>query len=133
MNDINQVTAIGRLIRDPEVRFASSGSAVASFSVAANHRYQDKGGQWKDEVAFIPCVSFGRAAEQLTNRKKGEPVLAIGRLRTETWLKDGVNHSRLVMVAESINFLAAEVKSKGGNATAELTPASDVVEKPLPF
>ena len=133
MNDINQVTIVGRLTRDPEVRFAATGTAVASFAIATNHRYQDKGGQWKDEVAFIPCSSFGRAAEQLAQRHKGEPMLVTGRLRTEAWLKDGVNHSRLVLVADTTNFIQTVAKSSVATATGELALTSEETRKAVPF
>jgi len=62
MSDINQVTIIGRLIRDPEVRFAPARTPFAAFSLASNHAYQDRNGRWKDEVAFVPCVAFGDKA-----------------------------------------------------------------------
>ncbi|HVV70369.1 MAG TPA: single-stranded DNA-binding protein [Verrucomicrobiae bacterium] len=133
MNDINQVTIVGRLTRDPEVRFAATGTAVASFAIATNHRYQDKAGQWKDEVAFIPCSSFGRAAEQLAQRHKGEPMLVTGRLRTESWTKDGVNHSRLVMVADTTSFIETAAKPSVGNGTGELALTSEETRKAVPF
>ena len=133
MNNINQVTVVGRLTRDPEVRFAATGTAVASFSVATNHRYQDKGGQWKDEAAFVPCSCFGRMAEQLTDKHKGEPVLVVGRLRTESWVKDGVNHSRLVLIAEVINFIVPVARSKDTTGSGELPVPSEEVRKAVPF
>jgi single-strand DNA-binding protein len=133
MNSINQVTVVGRLIRDPEVRFAATGTAIASFSVATNHRYQDKVGQWKDETAFIPCTGFGRTAEQLSQKHKGEPVLITGRLRAESWLKEGVNHSRLVLVAETINFILPGTKSNGGTELGELPLSAEEVKKAIPF
>ena len=133
MNDINQTTVVGRLIRDPEIRFALTGTAVASFSVAANHRYQDKGGQWKDEAAFIPCVGFGKAAEQLAQRHKGEPLLITGRLRTESWAKEGVTHSRLVLVAETINFIEPGVKSNAVKEAGGAPVPTEEVRKAVPF
>ncbi|HEV2247249.1 MAG TPA: single-stranded DNA-binding protein [Terriglobia bacterium] len=133
MNNVNQVTVVGRLTRDPEVRFATTGTAVASFSVAANHRYQDKGGQSKDEAAFIPCACFGWIAEQLTDKRKGEPVLVVGRLRTESWVKDGVNHSRLVLIAEVINFIAPGQRPKETTGSGEPPVPSEEVRKAVPF
>ena len=133
MNDINQVTLAGRLIRDPEVRFAATGTAVASFSIATNHRYQDKGGQWKDEAAFVPCTAFGRLAEQFSEKHKGEPVLVTGRLRTESWLKDGVNHSRLVLVTETMNFILLANKPNAGAEVGERPLSSEESKKAVPF
>ncbi len=133
MSDINYVTVVGRLTRDPEIRFAPTGMAVATFSVATNHRYQDKGGQWKDEAAFIPCAAFGNHAEQLAQKHKGEPVLATGRLRTESWNRDGVNHSRLILVIETVHSVVYGAKSKDASAPTNALPDSEEARKAVPF
>lgn len=133
MNSLNIVTIVGRLIRDPEVRFAPGGTAVASLSIAANHPYQDRNGQWKDEVAFVPCVAFGKSAEQLAQKHKGEPILVTGRLRTETWQKDGNNNSKLVLVIETVNFIIAGSKPNGAADAREDTPQRAEIQKAVPF
>ena len=133
MSDINQVTIVGRLIRDPEVRFAPGGTAVASFSLAANHAYQDKAGQWKDEVAFVPCAAFGQAAQVLAQKHKGEPVLAIGRLKTETWNKSGVNHSRLVLMVQVVQLVQSGIKTSATEAGTKTKSESEPDQSPVPF
>ena len=132
MNDINNVTILGRLVRDPEVRFAATGTAVASFSIATNRRYADKSGQWQVEVAFLPCAAFGRVAEQLAQKHKGDAVLATGRLRTENWEKDGAKHSRLVLVTETLHFIAS-APTGGMEEAGEPLPAPGEVRKAVPF
>lgn len=134
MSDLNNVTLVGRLIRDPEVRFSAGGTAVASFSIAANHRYSDKGGQWKDEVAFVPCTAFGTAAEQLTQAHKGEPVFVTGRLRTDTWQKEGATHSRLVLRADAVHLILnrPKVDAVTENNGAVPSPPAET-QKPVPF
>jgi len=106
MSDVCAVTLVGRLVRDPEMRYAASGCAVGSFTLAANHRYRDKAGQWHEEPAFVPCVAFSRTAERLADQKKGARLLVIGRLRTEQWEKEGEKHSRLVLVADTAETIA---------------------------
>ena len=133
MNDINQVTLLGRLTRDPEVPVAPTGIAVASFSIASNRRYQDKSGQWQEEVAFMACVAFGRTAEQMAERHKGDAVLVAGRLKTETWQQNGVNRSRLVLVAETARAIQPLPTSKGDAETQEPVPAAEEVRKSVPF
>jgi single-strand DNA-binding protein len=133
MNAINQVIIVGRLVRDAEVRFAATGAPVASFSFAANRRYQDKDGQWNGEVASIPCTAFGRTAEQLAERHKEEPVLVSGRLRTESWQKDGANRSRLVLVDETVDFVLSGTKPSGANRSTELPLFSEEVRQAVPF
>jgi single-strand DNA-binding protein len=122
MSDINNFTLPGRLIRDPEVRFAPTGTAVAPFAFAANHHYQNRGGQWKDEAAYVPCSAFGCTAEQLAQKHRGDPVLATGRLRTETWEQDGANPSRLVLIAESVHFILPASKPNGAGPNGAVTP-----------
>jgi single-strand DNA-binding protein len=133
MNSLNIVTIVGRLVRDPEVRCVPGGTAIVSFSIAANHPYQDKSGQWKDEVAFVPCVAFGKCAEQLSHKQKGEPVLVSGRLRSETWQKDGANHSRLVLVTGTLQFIIAASKLTVAAEPREGTPQPAEIQKALPF
>jgi single-strand DNA-binding protein len=133
MSDINNVTLLGRLIRDPEVRFAPTGTAVASFAIAANHHYQSKGGQWKDEAAYVPCSAFGRTAEQLAQKHRGDPVLATGRLRTEAWEQDGANHSRLVLIAETVHFILPAPKSNGAGPNESATPDPAEARKAVLF
>ena len=122
MSNINNVTLLGRLIRDPEVRFAPTGTVVASFAIAANHHYQSKGGQLKDEAAYVPCSAFGRTAEQLAQEHRGDPVLATGRLRTETWDQEDANPSRLVLIAESVHFILPASKPNGAEPNGAVTP-----------
>jgi single-strand DNA-binding protein len=97
MCEINLTTISGRLVHNPELRFAATGMAVASFCVAATHSYRDKTDQWKEEPPFVPRAAFARNAEELKGRLNGERLLVIGRLRTERWQKDGVTHFRLVL------------------------------------
>jgi len=133
MADINIVVGLGCLIRDPEVRFAPTGTAVASFAITANHYYQSKGGQWKDEATYVSCSAFGRTAEQLAQKHGGDPVLATGRLRTETWEQDGANHSRLVLIAELVHFILPASKPNGAEPDGAVTPDPEEARKAVPF
>jgi single-strand DNA-binding protein len=131
---LNTTIILGRLVRDPELRFGSSGAPVGSFSVAVNHLHQDKNNQWQDECAFIPCTAFGKSAEQLAAHHKGDPVLVAGRLRTESWEKNGASHSRLVLIAERIQFVqfvaAAKVQTDSAKPSLSM---SDEARKAVPF
>ncbi len=133
MNDINHTTALGRLIHDSEVRYASTGTAVASFDIAANRHYRDKAGQWQQEVAFIPCVAFGRVAEQMASCIKGAPLLVTGRLKTETWTKNGANQSKLVLVAETVHAVQPMSKPKADGELSQPLPDAEELRKAVPF
>ena len=104
MSPTNITFLTGNLTRDPDYRTSPSGIVVCRFSVAANSRYRDKAGVWQKDVAFVPCVLFGKAADRLQNRKMGAALVVIGRLKSETWEKDGQRHWRLGLVAESVQI-----------------------------
>jgi single-strand DNA-binding protein len=130
MCDINTMTILGRLVRDPDQRSSAGGGNVSAFSVAANHRYKTAADQWQEEAAFVPCVAFGRTADRIACRKKGETVLVVGRLRTETWQQDGVQRSRLVLVVENLHLVQIARSAPKPDADIAL-PES--VEKAVPF
>jgi single-strand DNA-binding protein len=133
MSDINQVTIFGRLTRDPEVRVVPTGTTVASFSIATNRVYQDKGGQWKEEAAFVPCVSFGRTAEQLGQRQKGAALLVTGRLRTDSWTKNGENQSRLQLVVDTIHLILPVPKNNAAALDEQALALTQEIRKAVPF
>jgi single-strand DNA-binding protein len=120
-------------MRNPEVRFAPTGTAVVSFAIAANHHYQSKGGHWKDEAAYVLCSAFGRTAEQLAQKHRGDPVLATGRLRTETWGQDGANHSRLVLIAETVHFILPVSEPNGAGLAGAAMADPREARKGVPF
>jgi single-strand DNA-binding protein len=83
----NQVTIVGNLTDDPELRYTPNGAAVANFSVAVSRRGKDESGQWKDLDTSFFRVSAWRSlgeniAESLT---RGSRVLVSGRLRSRSW------------------------------------------------
>lgn len=73
-------------------------------------------------IPFVPCTAFGYAAQALAQKHKGDPVLAVGRLKTETWNKDGANHSRLVLLAQAVQLMGkANLPSEGVETFPALT------------
>lgn len=89
---MNSVQLLGNLTREPDVRFTNSGMAYARFSVACNQTYNDHG-QAKQRADFVPCVAWGKIAEQIGNTlRKGSQVFVEGRFTTRSWEKDGQKH-----------------------------------------
>ena len=75
MTDNNVVSINGRLVRDAELRFSTSGAAVLRFSIAVN-RSVKKGDKWEDEASFFDCTMFGKMAESVSKYlNKGKQVL----------------------------------------------------------
>ena len=83
----NQVTLVGNLTDDPELRYTPNGVPVASFTVAINRRTRDEGGQWKDgETSFFRCNVWRQQAESVAESlNKGARAIVVGRLRQRSW------------------------------------------------
>lgn len=122
MSDLNIATITGRLVRDPIVRYAGSGNPWGVFTLATNYHYKDKGGEFKEEVAFVPGKAFGRMADSLSKHKKGEMALATGRLKTETWEKDGKTQSQLTLICDTLRFIVPQNGTSPSSDTAENEP-----------
>jgi single-strand DNA-binding protein len=127
----------GRLVRDPLLRNTSTGTMMAFFTLAANQRYKDKHGTQQEETAFVKCKAFGGWAEPLANCHKGEAVLVAGRLRTETWEKDGNSESELFLICECVHPMLPSRKSNG-SASPNVPPEAETalpaaVKKAVPF
>lgn len=128
MSDLNSVVLVGRLTRDPELRYTPQGAAVAELGLAVNRRFQKKDGEKVEEVAFIDVVAWNRLAETMAEYlKKGRQVIVLGTLIQERWDdKDtGQKRSRIRVQAQSVQFL-------GGGSKDEETSEQDVpAEEPL--
>jgi single-strand DNA-binding protein len=125
---LNKVMILGRLGKDPEVRFMQSGQAVANFSVATNERTQDKDGNWQDAPPeWHRIVLFGKQAETAGNYlHKGDQVYIEGRIQTREWKdKEGQKRYTTEIVCRNMIMLTP----KGGGASA---PAADQAEEEPP-
>ncbi len=110
---VNKVILIGNLGRDPEVRYAGSGTAVCNFTMATTRTYKDKQGERKDETEWHRVVAFGRTAEVCGEYlKKGSQVYIEGRLQTRKWQdkETGADRYTTEILAENMKMLG----SRGG-------------------
>lgn len=107
MADLNRVTLIGRLTKDPELRHTASGDAVCSLRLAVNARARDESGQWGDKPNFFDVVIFGRQAENAsTYLAKGRRVGIDGRLSWREWqTQDGGRRQSVEVIANDMMFL----------------------------
>lgn len=108
---MNHVTLIGRLTKDPEVRYTQSGTPVGTFTLAVDRRVaKDK----PKEADFIPCVVWGKTAEVVGNWcKKGKQVGVEGRIQVRSYdAKDG---SKRYVTEVIVNDLELLGKSDGSN------------------
>lgn len=107
---MNKVILMGRLVRDPEVRYSQGTEplAVARFTLAVNRRYKKQG---ELEADFISCTAFGKSGEFVEKYfKKGQLVSVVGRLQVRSWEdKDGNKRWSTDVIVEETYF--AESKS----------------------
>ena len=126
---------MGNITRDPELRAVSSGSQVCSFSVAVNRNYKGNDGSDKEQVSFINCTAWGKAAEIISQyAKKGSGIMVSGRLEQRSYeAKDGSKRSTTEIVVEDFNFIGGRDNS-GANYSNESAQeeASDIVPDDVP-
>lgn len=124
MSDLNTVTLVGRLTRDPEVRFTHAGTAIMALGLAVNGRQKDAAGNWTEKSNFFDVTFFGERFEKLAPHiGKGRRIGIVGRLDYSTWqLDDGTKRSKVVIIGSDLQFLDAP---KGeAEAEASATPAA---------
>jgi single-strand DNA-binding protein len=123
--DINRVTLVGRLTRDPELRHLPSGSAVLQLGLAVNGRQRDDAGNWTDKPNFFDIKVFGNQAETLAQHlAKGRRVGVDGRLDWSSWeAQDGTKRSKVEVVAQTVQFLDSRMDAEGGGGERQFVPA----------
>ena len=112
MANFNKVILLGNVTRDPELRYISNGTAVTDIGLAVNDRRKNASGEWVEETTFVDVTLWGRTAEVAGEYvTKGSPLLIEGRLKLDTWEKDGKKNSKLRVVCERMQLLG----SRSGN------------------
>ena len=116
MANDTQITVVGNLTADPELRFTPSGAAVTNFTIASTPRTFDKqANEWKDgEALFLRCSIWRQAAENVAETlQKGMRVIAQGKLVARSYEKDGqkrtVNELQVEEIGPSLAFATAKV------------------------
>ncbi len=111
---MNKVILIGRLTKDPDLRYTQSGTAVANFTLAVNRRYNPNGEQ---EADFINCVAWQKAAEFVANYfTKGQQMALEGRLQVRSYDgDDGKRRWVTEVVVEQMEFVGSKNDSKGNS------------------
>lgn len=115
MSDLNRVTLVGRLTRDPEVRYTSGGMPIVSLGLAVNGRQKDAAsGQWTEKPNFFDVKLFGERFERLAQHlEKGRRIGIDGRLEWSSWETDGQKRSKVEIVANELQFLDGRGDGEG--------------------
>jgi single-strand DNA-binding protein len=135
---LNQVTLMGNLTRDPELRQTPNGQNVTSFSLALNRSYKDSSGEWQEATDYIDIVCWGPLAERVAQYlNKGRRCLVQGRLQSRSWEQDGQKRSKVEVLANDVTFLDGRggdgetaTNSSAGSADNAAPKSSD--DKPKP-
>ena len=111
----NTVTIVGNVTRDPELRYLTSGTALASFGVAWNNRYKDRNGDQVEDTSFFDVTCWRDLADHVAESiSKGDRVIIFGRLDQRSWeTQDGEKRSKVEIVADdvapSLKWATAEI------------------------
>lgn len=141
-NDLNLCQFIGRLGSDPDMRFMTSGKAVASFSIAVGSQWKDKSGEKQESTEWVTITAFDKLAEICGEYlKKGSHVYVSGRFKTEKYEKDGQTKYSTKIVAEQMQMLggkqegAKQIPSTASSAPAKAPAKSnfDNFDDDIPF
>lgn len=109
------VAIVGNLCADPELRHTSTADPVADLRIAENRSHQDAAAEWQQETSYYSAVVWRKLAEHAASLRRGDRVVAVGRMRQDEWTTDrGETRRRYVVdcdeLAASIRFDAVEVR-----------------------
>jgi single-strand DNA-binding protein len=142
---VNRVILIGRLGKDPEIKYTPSGMAMASFSLATDENRKDSEGKWQSQTEWHNIVCWGKEAERAGEYlKKGRLIYLEGRLQTRSWedAQGGGTRYRVEIIGNRFVMLGAKAESGEsadvGKASPSVTTPGDSRERPeededLPF
>ena len=100
----NNITIVGNITRDPELRYTPSGQANVRLGVAVNRKWQDRNsGEWQEATSFFDVIAWRELAENVNESlKKGARVIVTGRLEQRTWEQEGNKRSVVEIIADEI-------------------------------
>ena len=129
MSSFNKVILMGNLTRDPEMRYTTSGTAIANISLAVNRKWYNEARELQEETTFVIVDAFGKQAETIGQYfKKGNPIFLEGRLHQDRWedKQTGQKRSQLKVVLQNFQFLPSGGQSReGGSPPSPRRAAAD--------
>lgn len=132
---MNRTVIVGRLTKDPELRYTQSNKAVVGFTVAVNRQFTNSNGE--READFIKCIVWGKQAENLARyMKKGQQLGVDGRLQSRNYqANDGSRKYITELVAESVQYLESKNNNSNDLAPQQQTynqqPAANDTKKAI--
>ena len=115
MSSINKVFLLGRLGKDPEIRYTADNKSVASFSIATSTTSKDANGNKRDHTEWHRCSAFNNAADVAGRYlKKGDQVHVEGSLRTKKWTDNGVDKYATEITVGRLTLLSSKNTESDG-------------------
>lgn len=133
---MNKIVLIGRLTRDPELRYTQSGKAFATFTLAVDRRFRKQAEQNGQPTAdFIPCMAWDKLAEIVGNNlAKGRRVGIEGHLQTRTYeAQDGSKRSAFDVVVNEMEFLDPKQQGQRSQGQQDFLFSSGITDEEIPF
>lgn len=133
---MNSVQLLGRLARDPEVRYTDGGATIASFTLAVDRRFKQENGETAD---FISCKAFGKTAEFIEKYfGKGKKLALNGRIQTGSYTnKEGAKVYTTEVIVENVEFVESKGAENGGGSANvkndDFMNVPDGLDEELPF
>ena len=132
MFSINTYVISGNLTKDPELRATTSGTPVCNGSICYNSRRKGQGGDWEDAPNFFDFVAFGKAAEVLARKQKGDKIVLNGELTQRSWeSKEGERRSKVELLVRE--FVDASRQSSTQKPAHEQSQEQDMFDEEIPF
>lgn len=132
MFSINTYVISGNLTKDPELRATTSGTSVCNGSICYNSRRKGQSGDWEDAPNFFDFVAFGKAAEVLARKKKGDRIVLNGELTQRSWeSNEGERRSKVELLVRE--FVDASRQNATRKPAQEQYQESDVFDEDIPF
>lgn len=128
MNDINHTIVIGRLVRDGDFEYITSGTARLNISIAVNESRKGQNG-WTDYPNYFDVTIWGKTAENLKPYLiKGKQVAIEGHLQQQRWEKDGQKFSKIVIIADNVELCGG----REGNGQSAPAPQQSAPQQYAP-
>lgn len=119
MSGVNKAILVGRLGKDPEVRYLESGAAVANFPIATSEIYKDRTTGERKELTEWHNIVLWRGLAEVAEKylKKGDMVYIEGKLKTRSWEKDGITRYTTEIVGDNMTMLGSGGSGSSGGSS----------------
>lgn len=126
---MNRVTLMGNIGKEPESFSLPSGDPVTTLTMATSDGYKDKDGKWIDSTDWHNLKGYKAIADKMGLCQKGDKVLLEGRVKQESWEKDGVRKYKTVILVSYLTNLTAQFTKRNASVT-EFPPADPTPQAP---